>query len=176
MQDSAQRRAERLLVEEFGLLLEEMGGTRMEGRVLAWLLLADPPEQSLTEIAATLGVSKAAVSTAARSLLQSHAVERVVEPGRRGDFYRCIPSKFESVLGIDHVVAFGHLVDRALELVAGRDQTHSNYALLREMRDFIDFLEAEIPGLLSRWQARRAAKRAGETGSIGDTPERGGTL
>jgi hypothetical protein len=175
VEDREQRRAERLLVEEFGLLLEEMGGTRMEGRVLAWLLLADPPEQSLTEIAAALGVSKAAVSTAARSLLQSRAVERVVEPGRRGDFYRCIPGKFENVLGIDHVIAFGSLVDRALGLVAGRDQTHSNYTLLREMRDFIDFLEAEIPGLLSRWQARQAAGRAARSGDP-DTHETGGTL
>ena len=175
MEDREQRRAERLLVEEYGLLLEEMGGTRMEGRVLAWLLLADPPEQSLTEIAAALGVSKAAVSTAARSLLQSRAVERVVEPGRRGDYYRCIAGKFENVLGIEHVVAFGTLVDRGLELVAGRDQTQSNYALLREMRDFIDFLEAEIPGLLSRWQERRAAGRADTSGAT-DTPEPGGTL
>lgn len=174
MEDRERRRAERLLVEEFGLLLEEMGGTRMEGRVLAWLLLADPPEQSLTEIAAALGVSKAAVSTASRSLLQSHAVERVVEPGRRGDYYRCIPGKFENVLGIDHVIAFGRLVDRGLELVAERDQTHSNYALLREMRDFIDFLEGEIPGLLQRWQARLAERRAATTGGP-DTRERGGT-
>jgi DNA-binding transcriptional regulator GbsR (MarR family) len=173
--DRERRRAERLLVEEFGLLLEEMGGTRMEGRVLAWLLLADPPEQSLTEIAAALGVSKAAVSTAARSLLQSRAAERVVEPGRRGDYYRCIPGRFENVLGIDHVTAFGRLVDRSLELVAGRDQTHSNYALLREMRDFIDFLETEIPGLLSRWQERRAAGRAGAPDDH-DTHEPGGTL
>jgi hypothetical protein len=174
LEDREQRRAERLLVEEFGLLLEEMSGTRMEGRVLAWLLLADPPEQSLTEIAAALGVSKAAVSTAARSLLRSRAVERVVEPGRRGDFYRCISGKFENVLGIDHVVAFGVLVDRSLELVADRDQTHSNYALLREMRDFIDFMEAEIPGLLSRWQERRAAGRAEASGDS-DTMDAGGT-
>jgi DNA-binding transcriptional regulator GbsR (MarR family) len=174
LDDRERRRAERLLVEEYGLLLEEMGGTRMEGRVLAWLLLADPPEQSLTEIAAALGVSKAAVSTAARSLLQARAVERVVEPGRRGDYYRCIPGKLESVLGIDHVSAFGRLVDRSLELVADRDQTHSNYALLREMREFVDFLEAEIPGLLRRWHERRSAGRAGGPGDS-DTPDAGGS-
>lgn len=173
MDERERRRAERLLVEEYGLVLVEMGGTRMEGRVLAWLLLADPPEQSLTQIAAALGVSKAAVSTAARSLLQSRAVERVVEPGRRGDYYRSISGKFENVLGIEHVRAFGRLVDRSLDLVADRDQTHSNYALLREMRDFIDFLEAEIPGLLSRWQERRAAGRASAPGAT-DIPDAGG--
>ena len=135
MDDRERTRAERLLVEEYGLLFEEMGGTRMEGRVMAWLLLAEPPAQSLTEIAQGLGVSKAAVSTSARGLLQSRAVERVSEPGQRGDYYRSIPGKLESVLHLDHVTSLGRLVDRSLELVADKDQTQSNYTLLREMRD-----------------------------------------
>jgi DNA-binding transcriptional regulator GbsR (MarR family) len=166
-------REERVLVEDYGLLFEEMGGTRMEGRVLAWLLLADPPEQSLTEIADGLGVSKAAVSTAARSLLQSRAVERVSEPGQRGDFYRTIPGKIQDVLRLDHATMLGRLVDRSLELVAGRDQTQSNYALLHEMRDFIDFITAEMPGLMSRWQAHHAAGRAGRAARADN--EHGGT-
>jgi len=49
------RATKRLLVEEFGLLYEEMDGTRMAGRVSGWLLLCDPPAQSLTQIAVTLG-------------------------------------------------------------------------------------------------------------------------
>jgi DNA-binding transcriptional regulator GbsR (MarR family) len=172
--DAERAREERVLVEDYGLLFEEMGGTRMEGRVLAWLLLADPPEQSLTEIADGLGVSKAAVSTAARSLLQSRAVERVSEPGQRGDFYRTIPGKLEDVLRLDHATLLGRLVDRSLELVADKDQTQSNYTLLHEMRDFIDFIEAEMPGLMSRWQAHRAAGQTGNTRHP-DTTEHGGT-
>ena len=175
MDDRERVRAERLLVEEYGLLFEEMGGTRMEGRVMAWLLLAEPPEQSLTEIAQGLGVSKAAVSTSARSLLQSRAVERVSEPGRRGDYYRSTPGKLESVLRLDHVESLGRLVDRSLELVAGGDQAQSNYALLREMRDFIAFLEAEIPGLVSRWQAHRETARAAAAGADPSTADTGGT-
>ena len=44
--------------------------------------------------------------------------------------------------------------------MVGKDQTQSNYALLHEMRDFIDFIVAEMPGLMSRWQAHRAAGQA----------------
>ncbi len=176
MEDRDRRRAERLLVEEYGLLIEEMGGTRMEGRVMGWLLLADPPVQSLTELADGLGVSKAAVSTAARSLLQSGAVERVSEPGQRGDFYRSIPGNLESVLHFDHVLTLGRLVDRSLELVAGRDQSQSNYTLLHEIRAFLDFLEAEIPGLMSRWRARLAELQAGAGAPGHDTTDDGGTL
>lgn len=175
MDDRERHRAQRLLVEEYGLLLEEMGGTRMEGRVLAWLLLADIPEQSLTGIADGLGVSKAAVSTAARSLLQARTVERVSEPGRRGDFYRSIPGKLESVLHPEHITAFRRLVDRSLEFVADRDQSQSNYALLHEMHDFLDFLEAEIPGLMNRWAARRAANHLSTAGDGPEPPHTGGT-
>jgi hypothetical protein len=175
MDDRERTRAERLLVEEYGLLFEEMGGTRMEGRVMAWLLLAEPPEQSLTEIAQGLGVSKAAVSTSARSLLQSRAVERVSEPGRRGDYYRSLPGKLEGVLHLDHITSLGHLVDRSLELVAAKDQSQSNYALLREMRAFIDFLEAEVPGLVSRWQAHREATQAEPAGADPSATDPGGT-
>ena len=175
MDDRERVRAERLLVEEYGLLFEEMGGTRMEGRVMAWLLLAEPAAQSLTEIAQGLGVSKAAVSTSARSLLQSRAVERVSEPGRRGDYYRSIPGKLENVMHLDHITSLGRLVDRSLELVAGKDQTQSNYALLREMRSFFDFLEAEIPGLVSRWQAHREAAQAEAAGADPSATDPGGT-
>jgi DNA-binding transcriptional regulator GbsR (MarR family) len=168
-------RQERLLAEEFGLLFEEMGRTRMDGRVAAWLLLADPPVQSLTDIAQALGVSKAAVSTAARSLLQSEMVERVSEPGRRGDSYRSLVGKLEGVLQLDHLEILKRLVDHALALIADKDQTQSNYAQLHEMRDFLAFLQAEIPGLMARWQARRAAMPSTAPARPDDNPNDGGT-
>jgi hypothetical protein len=168
--DRDRRRAERLLVEEYGLLFEEMGNTRMEGRVLGWLLLADPPVQSLTEIAAGLGVSKAAVSTAARSLLQFGAVERMSEPGQRGDFYRSKPGKPDGLLHLDQIRTMRRLCGRSLELVADKDQTQPNYALLREMREFLDFIEEEIPGLMARWEARAAQQKMTD-----EDPTTGGT-
>ena len=175
MDERQTTRERRLLAEEFGLLYEEMGGTRMAGRVTAWLLLSDPPVQSLTEIAEALGVSKAAVSTAARSLLQAGLVERVSEPGRRGDCYRSVAGHMDAVLHLDHIEALGRLVQRCLRLVADKDQTQSNYVLLHELRDFLGFLESEIPGLMGRWQALRAARQAGGP-DPDDTNERGGTL
>jgi len=156
--DVRQRAREvRLLAEEFGLLLEEMGGTRMAGRVTAWLLLCDPPVQSLTEIAEALGVSKAAVSTAARSLLQAGRIERVSQPGRRGDCYRAVGGHLDAVLQVDRIDALAGLVGRCLELTADRDPRESNVVLLRELDDFLEFIKTEMPGLVDRWQATRAA-------------------
>jgi hypothetical protein len=147
--------AQRELVEEFGLLYEQMGSTRMCGRVGAWLLLSDPPVQSLTEIAEGLGVSKAAVSGAARLLLQSHVIERVSEPGQRGDFYRSLPVDAGGVIPLDHVRTLHSLLGRALASVAERDQTQSNYALMHELLELTAFIEAELPQMLARWHERR---------------------
>ena len=159
---------QRELIEEFGLLQEQMGGTRMTGRVSGWLLLCDPPVQSLTEIAEGLGVSKAAVSGAARLLLQSRIVERVGEPGQRGDFYRALPADPDGIIPLDHVRTLHRLIERGLQTVAGRDQSQSNYALMHDLLEFAAFIEAELPELLARWRERRT------TGSPTDAAGAGG--
>jgi hypothetical protein len=154
---------QRRLIEEFGLLYEQMGVTRMAGRVSGYLLLCDPPVQSLTRIAEALGVSKAAASGAAHVLLQFGVVELVGEPGQRGDFYRALPGQMDSMLRLDHVRTLHALLERGLASVADRDQTHSNYALMHDLRAFSVFLEAEIPGVIARWQRHRAESAASGT-------------
>jgi hypothetical protein len=174
--ESKRAEEQRQLVEEFGLLYEQMGITRMAGRVSGCLLMCDPPVQSLTQIAEALGVSKAAASGAARVLLQFGVVELVGEPGQRGDFYRALPGQMDSMLRLDHVRTLHALLERGLASVADRDQTHSNYALMHDLRAFSVFLEAEIPGVIARWQRHRADSGApGSTfRSDHDTPRRSG--
>ena len=147
-------------MEEFGLLYEQMGGTRMAGRVSGYLLMCDPPIQSLTQMAEALGVSKAAVSGAVRVLLQYGVVELVGEPGQRGDFYRALPGQMDSMLRLDHVRTLHALLDRGLASVADRDQTQSNCALMHDLRHFSVFLETEIPGVIARWQRHQAESAA----------------
>ena len=160
MDEHERAEEQRRLVEEFGLLYEQMGGTRMGGRVSGYLLVCDPPVQSLTRIAEALGVSKAAVSGAVRGLLQFGVVERVSEPGRRGDSYRALPGQMDDMLGLDHVRTLHALLDRGLASVADKDQTRSNYALMHDLREFARFLESEIPGVLDRWERRRTESSA----------------
>ena len=169
--------AQRELIEEFGLLHEQMGGTRMTGRVSGWLLLCEPPVQSLTEIADGLGVSKAAVSGAARLLLTGRIVERVSEPGQRGDFYRAVPADPDSILPLDHVHQLHRLIERSLRTVAGRDQSQTNYALMHDMLEITAFIEAELPTLLARWREHRKNQSQTEAAGEGGPshPTTGGT-
>lgn len=169
---------QRELIEEFGLLHEQMGGTRMTGRVSGWLLLCDPPVQSLTEIAEGLRVSKAAVSGAARLLLAGRIVERVSEPGHRGDYYRALPADPDGILPLDHVRTLHRLIERALGTVADRDQSQPNYVLMRDLLEFTGFIEAELPELLARWREHRtiaSPTRAAASGSPSPHPSGGTT-
>ena len=64
-------------VDRLGLFMEMLGGPRTMGRIYGWLLICDPPQQSLTELAHTLSVSKASVSTVARQLQEGGMIERL---------------------------------------------------------------------------------------------------
>lgn len=77
-------------VETMGLIAEGEGMARIMGRIFGFLLLAERP-QSLDEMAAALGVSKASVSTDARRLEDRELLVRVALSGDRRDYYEIAP-------------------------------------------------------------------------------------
>lgn len=84
-------------VDRLGLFFELLGATRTMGRVYGWLLICDPPQQSLTQLTEDLSVSKASISTVARQLLDGGMVERLPSSNRQ-HLYRVTPGGFTSVL------------------------------------------------------------------------------
>lgn len=80
-------RDEQEFVERVGRHFEADGVPRIGGRLYGFLLLRDEP-CSLEELADSLSVSKASVSTNARLLVQWRVVDRVPRPGDRRDFYK----------------------------------------------------------------------------------------
>jgi DNA-binding transcriptional regulator GbsR (MarR family) len=71
----------------------------LAGRVYGWLLICDPPQQSLTDLAQMLWVSKASVSTVARQLQEGGMIERLPSSTRQ-HLYRVTPGGFTSVLNV----------------------------------------------------------------------------
>lgn len=145
-------------VDRVGLFMEMLGATRTMGRVYGWLLICDPPQQSLSELTRALSVSKASVSTVARQLQDSGMIERLPSP-TRAHHYRVTPGGFSSVLdtqlslmkpGID-VADFGLSVlkkDRAEQ----RER-------LEDFRDFCEFSAQDYRDeLMQRWNDYRAKR------------------
>lgn len=84
-------------VERVGRFFEGDAAPRTSGRMLG-LLLLEPEELSMDEIAERLLVSRASVSTNARQLQTWGVVERVSRPGDRRDFYRIAPDLERTLL------------------------------------------------------------------------------
>ena len=154
--DEAQRQAElKYLIEDVGILFEELGLPRMAGRILGWLLICDPPYQSAAQLSTVVSGSKGSISSMTRLLIQVGLVERISLPGNRLTYYRIKPGAwFELMPGrITHVMAMRRLAERGLQLMA--DQDVQLRGRLEEIRDFYTFFEQELPALLERWQRQR---------------------
>jgi len=87
----------RQFIERIGLLTESEGLPRIAGRIFG-LLLVTPGECSLDDMAETLGVSKASISTDARRLEHFGIVVRTSRPGDRRDYYAIAPNALRQSL------------------------------------------------------------------------------
>jgi len=143
------------LVEDVGIIFEDMALPRMAGRMLGWLLICDPPHQSSAELCAAIGGSKGSISSMARLLIQAGLVERMGVPGDRIIYYRIKPGAWFELMRnrIAHLTVMRRLAERGLELMAGLDAQTKNR--LEEIHDFYAFFEQEMPLLLERWQRQR---------------------
>ena len=150
---------EAAFVDRLGLFMDMLGGSRTMGRVYGWLLISDPPHQSLTELAQTLSVSKASVSTVARQLQEGGLIERLPSPTRQ-HMYRVTPGGFSSVLSAQlSRMKFGiDAADFGLSLL---DKTRTEQReRLEDFRDFCEFSAQDYRDeLLQRWSDYRAERR-----------------
>jgi DNA-binding transcriptional regulator GbsR (MarR family) len=150
---------EAAFVDRLGLFMDMLGGSRTMGRVYGWLLISDPPQQSLTELAQTLSVSKASVSTVARQLQEGGLIERLPSSTRQ-HMYRVTPGGFSSVLSAQlSRMKFGiDAADFGLSLL---DKTRTEQReRLEDFRDFCEFSAHDYRDeLLQRWSDYRAERR-----------------
>jgi hypothetical protein len=137
-------------VEQVSMLLEQDGLPRMAGRIFGWLLVCDPPEQSLEELAAAVQGSKASMSTMTRLLAGSGLVDKVRLPGARRDAFRIQPGQWQ-ILWRSRMALIQQateLTRRGLDLLSGRPAAQ-RVRLEQLDRQYRFFLRA-FPQLLAR--------------------------
>jgi hypothetical protein len=149
-------------IEELGMQFElEAAAPRMLGRVLGWLLVCDPPEQSAAELAERLQASKGSISTATRLLLRMGMIERVRLRGERFDRFIARPEAWDEYLWREEQFSAPRRVLR-LGLEALGDEPPARRARLEELDSIYAWWERRIPQLREEYLAdrRAAAKRA----------------
>jgi hypothetical protein len=161
METSPDLSPERLFAEELGLVGERIGMPRMNARLLGYLLICDPPTQSIADLERALDVSRASISIATRLLQASGLIRRVAAPGTRGYRFEMDPAFFAGQ--VDAANPFGILRDvmaHGVEIAGGEDDPRS--ARLRAARDFYAFVARAIPEAIERYRAEQRATEAGE--------------
>jgi len=143
-------------IERFASVLVEAGIPRMPARVFAALLGSDSGSMTAAELSGRLQASAAAVSGGVRYLIGVGMVSREGQPGSRRHHYR-IPDNVwdEVVTGRDRVInRWTAVLREGIELV-GRDTPAG--ARMADSVQYFEFVSAELPRVLARWQEYRAA-------------------
>jgi len=143
-------------IEKLGFNSEIQGHPRMAGRVMGWLLVCEPPWQSVAEIAMALQSSRSAVNAVVNRMVEFGMFERVAIPGERTTYYR-IHSDGGDLL-FDNVVAnlrqMRSLAELGLEALSWREPEANRR--LEDLRAMHAFMEQQMPLMLERWKTLQA--------------------
>jgi hypothetical protein len=150
------------------LYARRYGMAPMVGRLLGYLAICDPREQSIAELAEALLASRSAISNAVATLDNSLGlICRSRAAGERMDRIR-IDMTGPRSMGFD-VTEYQEQGDLAREgLALLGDAPPERRAVLLEWAAFADFLVARLPEMEKDWKAHRAALRA--AGELPDPP------
>ena len=131
-------------VERMGALGDTTGLPPSFTQVFAWLIVCEPPHQTVEQLRAQLGLSAGSISSATTTLIRLGLVERLGQAGQRRLAYRLRPRAWERLLQMR--------LDATRQIVATADgalaQVPGPHARLREMRAVLAHFETSLSSLL----------------------------
>jgi len=150
--------AVRQFIERFAAVLAQSGIPAMPARVLVALLTADAPRLTADDIAGVLRISPAAVSGAVRYLLPLGLVSRETQPGSRRYWYRVPRDVWAEVSRLQDQVMmrWSQTLRDGLGLFGPGSPASER---ISESIMYFDFVQKELPMVLSRWEEYRDAHR-----------------
>lgn len=141
------------------LFARRYGFAPMAGRLLGYLMICDPRDQSIAELAEALLASRSAITNAVAFLDNLHYIRRSRAAGERMDRIRIDMSSAEATgFDVTEYQEQGDLAREGLALLAGAPPERR--AVLLGWAALADFLVARMPGLSKDWEAHRDALRA----------------
>lgn len=158
-QDAHERHV--LLAEEFGLVWEEFGMVRMDGRVLGYLMLSNAPHVSSAELRDALQASAGSISTTTRRLKQWGFIRQVPVPGERSHFFRAADDVWGAFLTAEdkNYRRARELADHVLSgLGEGDDLPRLRF---ENMRDYHEWLESHHQTISARWEEHKRTRDRG---------------
>ncbi|WP_219997165.1 GbsR/MarR family transcriptional regulator [Streptomyces griseorubiginosus] len=131
----------------------------MAGRLLGYLFVCEPPQQTIDELSEALRASRSAITGVVKLLESYKMARRVRAAGERADRVSLDPvsqhpQHFDSAIHKEHAALFRE----GLALLA--DAPSERRAPLEEMAALAEFLAERLPRLLEEWLVYRDELRA----------------
>jgi DNA-binding transcriptional regulator GbsR (MarR family) len=155
------RDAERSFVERWSRILASEGLPPVAGRLWAWLLVCEPREQSVDDIAEAIGASRGAISGAVRWLEPSGLIHRTRRPGDRRDYWSV--SDNSAVRAIENRQrALRPSLDTLENAMASlSDRDGASLQRLRDVHELYTVMVDVVDVAVDQFKTRRAAKPLG---------------
>lgn len=135
------------------------GMAPMVGRVLGYLAVCEPREQSIAELAEALLASRSAIAGAVNALETLDLIRRSRAAGERMDRIRISLSSTQATgFDVSEYREQAELAREGLQVIA--DAPPARRAVLLEWAAFADFLADRLPALEQDWKKHREALRA----------------
>ncbi|MEV1001175.1 transcriptional regulator [Nonomuraea sp. NPDC050202] len=137
-------------VERVAMYLARDGVPPIAGRVLGWLMVCDPPEQSAGQISQAIGASRASLTSNLRLLSSMGFLTSRTRPGERTVYYRMAEDAWVVVVRkqIAGLTSFLDITREGLDLVGPGDdragrirQAHTTFEWMAKV-----FQNAPLPG------------------------------
>jgi hypothetical protein len=149
------------------LYARRYGMAPMVGRLLGYLAICDPREQTIAEVADALLASRSAITGAVTTLEHLDLIRRSRAAGERMDRIWIDMSTARSMgFDVTEYQEQGDLAREGLALLA--DEPPQRRAVLLEWAAFADFLVERLPQLEKDWKAHRESLRS--AGELPDPP------
>jgi DNA-binding transcriptional regulator GbsR (MarR family) len=141
-------------IEKFGVYYKKTGHQPMVGRLMAYLMLAEPPQKTFEEIVEFLVSSKSAVSNTLNMLMYMGIVDYVKITGDRKRYFRLHQNAWNTMFEaqIQELSNLRGLVQEILDL-----RSEQFPELNQEISDFNSLLqlyEKEFPDILNQWKQK----------------------
>lgn len=135
------------------------GMTRMTGRVLGWLLVCEPVEQTAAQLSQALEASAGSISGATGSLVRAGLVDRLHIRGERADRFRLRPEAWDEQVRDQGIAEARGMLAQGLEALA--DAPAARRARLEELDGFYAWWESRMPALWDEWQEYKRTNLGG---------------
>jgi DNA-binding transcriptional ArsR family regulator len=135
---------------------ERYGLPPITGRILGWLLICDPPEQSAADIAHAIGASRASLTTNLRILTTGGLVHRLTRMGGRTAYYRIDDDAWEKVIRqrVESMMAFGKIAEEGIDLLGSANPRAGRIRAARVFFQWAAERLADAPGPSLKHQSK----------------------